>query len=350
MIPPNNANQNQGGQPQNPGSTPPPTPPYSPLTPVKKPSNVFLPVAIAIGFIMLVAAAFLTYSSINTTRNLETKVAELEEAEKLRTELESQFNQAIAELDQMKGDNEQINALIEQQKLELEGQKDRITELLKEKKKLDAARAEISNLRARVQEYVAQVQQLQAENEQLAASNTTLKEETTVLNETLQAKGMENENLSQAKAQLVNDKEELTKAVQAGSVVKVKEVKVTGMKTSKSGKTKEKDNAKRVDQLKVCFTTVANDIVQPGNEKFFIRIINPAGETLAIDDLGDGAVLNSKTGEEISYTKVQEYNYMNDETQLCFMYQPDMPFKSGKYKVEIYNKGYIAGTGGFELK
>ena len=121
------------------------------------------------------------------------------------------------------------------------------------------------------------------------------------------------------------------------------------MKVRKSGKTSEKESAKRVDQLKICFTTIANDVVQPGKEKFYIRVINPKGETLAIDDLGSGTTVD-KNGQEVRFTQVQEYDYANDETQLCFIWKPNMAFQGGKYKVEIYNKGFFAGSDDFELK
>ena len=56
-----------------------------------------------------------------------------------------------------------------------------------------------------------------------------LKEAKDSLSYTLQSKVAENETLSTAKAQLVSDREELTKSVVAGSVIKVKDIKVTGM-------------------------------------------------------------------------------------------------------------------------
>lgn len=349
MIPPNSSNQpnqDKGNLSQTPAGNP--VPPYK--SQPKKSSNPFIPVMVVVGLLMLAAVGWLTYNSISTTRSLEQKVAELEEAEKLRLELENQYNQAIAELESLKGENEQINALIDQQKAELASQKNQIDGLLRDKRKFDAARAEIQNLKSKVANYIAEIEQLRAEQEQLAMENTMLKDEKENLSATLQEKSQENEELSAVKAQLVNEKETLSKAVQVGSVVKVKNIEVTGMKVRKSGKTAEKSNAKRVDQLKVCFTTVANDVVKPGTEQFFIRIVSPKGETLAIDDLGSGAIVNSKTGEEVRYTQVKEYDYVNDETQLCFVWAPSVAFQSGEYEVEIYNKGYLAGSGNFELK
>ena len=152
------------------------------------------------------------------------------------------------------------------------------------------------------------------------------------------------------KAQLTSEKEELTKSVAIGSVVQVKSIEVTPQKIRKNGKTADQKAAKKTDQLKVCFTTLVNEIVKPNNEKFHIRIISPLGETLAVDNLGSGTIRNTKTGEDVRFTQIAEYDYMNDETELCFNWKPNIGFQSGSYQVEIYNKGYLAGAGDFTLK
>lgn len=328
-------------------TTPPPVPP---VPPKKKPNGALFPILITVGLLMLGAVAWLSYYSMNKARALEQKIALLEESEKVRGELESQYNDAITELDALKGDNEQINALIDQQKAELATQKNEIGRLLRDKRKLDAARTQIADLKTNVANYVAEIEQLKSEQEMLAQANLLLKDERDSLNVTLQMQAGANEELSAVRAQLVSETESLSKSVEAGSVVLVKEVKVTGQKVRNSGKTATRDKADKVDQLKVCFTTVVNDLIQPGTEQFFIRIVNPEGETLAIDDLGSGVMKNSKTGETVTYTQVKEYDYANDETELCFLWKPNMPFESGQYDVEIYNKGYLAGKGKFGLK
>jgi hypothetical protein len=61
-------------------------------------------------------------------------------------------------------------------------------------------------------------------------------------------------------------------------------------------------------------------------------------------------VIHEKTGEEVRFTQFAETEYANDEQNLCLLWNPDTPFDSGKYAIEIYNKGYLAGTGSFELK
>jgi len=287
---------------------------------------------------------------MSATRSLEQKVAQLQEAEKIRSQLENQFNEAIAELDNLKSDNEQINALIDQQKAEIEAQKNQIVGLLRDKRQYDAARAEIKELKAKLAGFIADIEQLESDKEMLSQQNYSLKGQRDSLSQTLQAKLGENEQLAIAKAKLANEKESLSKSVEIGSVIQVKGVNVTPQKVRKSGKTSTQKAAKRTDQIKVCFTTVPNELVKPSTEKFFIRIINPKGEILAAEDLGSGSIFDNKTGEQIQYTQVADYDYVNDETQLCFNWNPKASFISGKYGVEIYNKGYLAGSGEFQLK
>ena len=349
MIPPSSSNINQGqtNQGQGPQQTQQTAPP--PVKPPEK-KSVWLPLSIGLGVLMLLAVAWLTYISINTTRALEQKVAELEEAERLQSELESQYFEALTELDNLKSENAEINIMIEQQKLELEEQKQQIDRLLRDKRKLDVARSEIADLKNRIATYVAEIEQLTLEQEQLKMNNDSLQTENAQLATNLEQQSTENQRLKEYQTRLVSEKEELARAVRVGSVIKVKSIQVTGLKVSNNGKTAERRKAKAVDQLRVCFTTIENEIVEPGTETFYIRIINPKGETLAIDDLGAGVLENTATGEELRFSQAKEHEYANEETQMCFNWEPGLPLQRGQYEVEIYNKGYLAGKSSFELK
>ncbi|MBK8828235.1 MAG: hypothetical protein IPO26_16435 [Saprospiraceae bacterium] len=59
----------------------------------------------------------------------------------------------------MRGDNAQLNALIDSQKSELKTQKDKINNLIWTKKELDKAKAELKNLNTNVAKYLADIQQ-----------------------------------------------------------------------------------------------------------------------------------------------------------------------------------------------
>ncbi len=311
----------------------------------------FMAIAITVGVILLAIIGFLAYNNISKSQQLDLTITEMEESEKLRSEVETQYNQALADLEAQKTTNQELNAMIDQQKAELEQQKSKIDGMLANKGKLDKARVEIENLRTQTSGYLAQIEKLKSENDALAGENANLSAEKDQLSTDLQSKAAENEQLASAKAQLVSEKDDLTGKVNIASVIKMKSVTAVGQKVKGSGKVKDENSAKSIDQIKVCFTTLSNEVSKPGSEKFYVRIVDPRGETLAIESMGSGMITNKKTGEEIRFTQIEELNYSNDEAQSCMVWAPTTPsFQKGSYTIEVYNKGYLAGTGKMSLK
>ncbi|MBI1226609.1 MAG: hypothetical protein GC192_15355 [Bacteroidetes bacterium] len=314
------------------------------------PNRNRIAIAAVLGIIMVFAIGFLAYSNVQKSHQLEQAYSDVNESHTLQAELETSVNQSIAELESLKGENAEMNALIEAQQEELEAKRGEIANLLKDSKKLAQARKEIAGMKSKMEGYLAQIEEMKAQNAELTANNEQLSTEKQELFGSLQNKVMENSQLEEAKAILVSQNTELSHAVEVGSVVKVKDLKVEGLKVRSNGKVKGKSTAKKVDQLKICFTTLTNDVVKPGTEDFYVRIVNPLGETMAMEDLGSGVIVNEKTGEEVRFTQYAQTDYNNDEQHLCLTWNPDMPFDTGKYLVEVYNKGYLAGTGSFQLK
>lgn len=316
---------------------------------------------IAIAAVIIVALLgvniFLLVNKAKQSRVNQEISANLDETEQLKAELEKQYYDALAELETMRGSNEELNSLIEKQKEELKSSKDQIEVLLRDKRNLAAARQKITDLSTQVEQYLAQINQLKAENEHLATTNTQLTVERDSLGNALSTQITTNEELSAARASLVSEKEtlesernNLSRKVNQASVVKVNGIDVTGLMTRSSGKKARKKYAKNVDELEVCFNTTVNEVTEPGVERFFVRIINPLGETMAVENQGSGVMTSQESGEQIRYTQVKEINYDHDAKQVCLVWAPNQPFQEGTYKVEVYNKGHLAGTTSFELK
>ena len=315
------------------------------------------PIIIVAGILALIVIGFLTYSNVSKSGEIDQKVAELQEAEELRIELEQQYNASIAELEEFRVNNEELETLIAAQKDELEQQRSKIAGLIGNKKKLNSARKELKNMKAQLEEYVARIEQLQSENATLADVNAQLGLEKDQLTTELQTQVVENAQLSEAKAVLVSEKTQLTeenqaltKTVNLASVVKVDNIQVDGFKLKDGGKAARKKAAKSINDLQVCFETTVNEVTNPGDELFYVRILNPLGETLAIEDMGSGMTKNLKTGDEIRYTQATDVAYQNDVQNACIHWTPGSKFQSGKYTVEIFNKGHLAGSTTFSLK
>ena len=316
-----------------------------------KPNQNFIAIAAVIGVLLLGIIGYLAYQNMQKSQQLETTMSDLDETTKLKAELETQYNQALADLEAQKTTSQELNAVIDQQKSELEQQRDKISGLLKNKGSLDKARVEINNLKSQASQYLAQIEKLKSENDALSGENANLSTEKERLAADLQSKSAENEELSTTKATLVSEKEKLSEKVNIASVIKMKAVSAVGQKVKGSGKVKDENSAKSIDQIKVCFTTVENEVAKAGSEKFYIRIINPLGETLAIEDMGSGMLTNKKTNEEVRFTKMEEIDYANNEAQSCIVWAPsNASFVKGAYQIEVYNKGFLAGTSKLTLK
>lgn len=314
-------------------------------------------IAAVVIVLLLGVNAFLLVNKAKQDSKNQELTSQLDEAGQLKAELEKQYYDALEELESMKGNNEDLNSLIDEQKAELEQQRNRIASLINSKADLDKARAEIKKLSTQVEQYVIEINQLKSENEQLTAQTQYLSSENDTLRTTLRTRQIENEELSTAKAALMSENETLSterevlaKKVNIASVIKVNNIGVTGYKIKGSGKESKKKYAKNVDNLEICFNTTANQVAEPGDEQFFIRIINPVGETMAVEGLGSGVITSSASGEQIRYTKSVDMDFNQKESNLCLSWTPNTAFQPGLYEVEIYNKGYLAGTGTFELK
>ena len=229
--------------------------------------------------------------------------------------------------------------------------------MLGDSKNLVNARKEMANLRTQVDGYMAEITKLKDENATLASSNNALTEEKKTLTYTLEEQKKMNEELATAKTVLVSEKEKLTsenttlaKKVNIASVVKVNNIDVNGYRIKSSGKEVDRKQAKSIDGLRICFDVAENIVAESGVEQFYVRIINPTGETQALENLGSGVLINQVNNEEIKYTSLKGVKYENKQQNTCMNWQPNIPFQNGKYTVEVYNKGYLSGTTSFELK
>ena len=302
---------------------------------------------------LLGLSAFLIYTKVNQDKLIKKQSAELIEETRLKADLEKEYYQALSDLEEMRGNNSELNAMIETQKTELKKQKDRIDGLIKSSKELEKARDEISKLRG----YVTEVEELRKANAALQESNTALTTERDELVITVQQEKLTNEALSTEKAALASERDvlssekaELTKKVDIASSIKVSDISATGYKVRSSGKEADSKSAAKIDGIKVCFKTTSNVIVSSGQERFYMRLINPLGEVMAIQDLGSGNLQLSNTGESIQYTQSVEVDYKEEPVDGCINWQPGITFERGTYEVEIYNKGFLSGKGSFVLK
>lgn len=305
---------------------------------------------------LLVVIGWLYNQNSQKKQLIEKHTMELDEISQVKAELEKEYYEALADLEELRGDNTELNAMIETQKDALKKQKNQISGLIGNKKSLAAAREEIKLLKESAETSLAELTQLREENEVLASNNERLTEEKGILTDEITKERQVTEDLMTVKAALIEEKDGLskeknmlTKKVNRASVINVTDIDIQGYKLRPNGKEVKKGNAKNIDLLKICFKANENAVADPGNEAFYVRIIDPSGTPVAVESMGSGVIVN-ETGEKVRYTKAKELMYTGTDAMSCLSWQSETEMLEGEYAVEIFNKGYIAGKSSFTLK
>lgn len=320
-------------------------------------NNTYKIVSISIIALLLLLSGYLLWQKSQNSNVIATQDAKLLEVEKNRAELEKNYYESLAELEEMKGDNTVLNERIDSQKVELKKQKDQISKLFTTSKDYNAIKARINTMRSSNDEFKREIAALREENEKLAQSNAQLNTEKGLLADQVNKERTYNDelssrnvNLSSENERLAAEKNTLARKVDKGSVIKVSDILVEGYKINSRGKEVSQRKADDVEILRVCFKTATNELVSNGRERFFIRIINPTGETINVPSAGSGIVDGGEEGTQISYSLVKEFNYENNEAVSCASWKPKVAFQEGTYNIEVYNKGFLAGKSTFKLK
>jgi len=328
----------------------------------KKSNQRLTAFAIVMILALLAANAYLLFTKVEQEKLIQKQNSELIEGKNLYVELEKEYYESLRDLEEMKDSNKDLNQLIDNQKEDLRIQKNRIAGLIEDakasKNNYEVARDEIRKLREQTNQYLAQIASLQRKNSDLKNVNQTLNEDKRILEGVVENVQSQNEQLTAVKTSLTeknvgleNEKQALEKKVDIASMIRVHNISGYGYKITNAGKMNEKQKAKYVDGISVCYNILPNDLITESNEEFFVRIVNPMGETIAIEDEGSGVLTENRSNEKVRYTISQNVAYEQKEVNKCVRWAPDQAsFAPGVYKLEVYNKGYLAGTGDFVLK
>ncbi len=311
-----------------------------------------------IGLIVLLGAVgLLLVNNSSLKKELKEKKSDFLELEKVHTELDQNYEAALQDLEDLRGDNQELNDLIDTQKEELAKQKKRISGLIWSERELGKAKTELDNLNKMAEQYLAEINSLKENNANLMAENENLSSENQNLNQELRVNKERVSNLDSMQRILVATTEELsednqmlTGKVDIAEAIKINYIEVKGLDDKGEGNFKEKGRAKKVDVLRTCFTTETNVVTAAGDKEFFIRFTAPAGEVLYVEELGSGVLTNKMTNEKVRYTTSGVVNYNNDEKTACIDWRPNFGLSSGTYQVALFQNGYNVGNGSFRLK
>lgn len=324
-----------------------------------------------LGAIVVVLLCYNAYLLMEKFKGDKVKAAyalqteELAASEALAAELEADYNSTIEKLDEAAAENSELAALIEKQKTELSKSKGKIQRLINENKgtegELEEVRRMLASFYTQRNGFLDEIANLKKENAKLVAQKKVLKEEKAVLKEVVDEQRVIEESLRVDKTELQVEKADLEVVNRSlkeqkeefkdiASILKTNKVNTQGIKIRNNGEEKEVKFGKRADRIKVCFELLENTVAKPGPQTIFLRIINPAGETIAIEDQGSGTFEDKQHGGDTRYTIAETITYENAPTDMCMHWSDDQGFGKGEYTTELYHKGYMIGREKMVLK
>lgn len=250
---------------------------------------------------------------------------------------EDLYTQIVAKEEELEKLYVKINRLIGQAERDQAAKK-------KVSSKLAALSKEISSLNEFVDAQTKDIEELRVENQRLKRQKDSLAR---VANENSE----KNKNLINSTTQLSEENKELNSKVDEASVLRVVNIKSVGLRTRNNGKRVGVAAAKRTEIVETCFEIVPNTITPKGVNRFYLRMIDPAGFTVQDRGRGSGRLTTVK-GDRVDYTTSKTFDYDPSIFSLCIEWDsyPSTPFISGTYTIEVYNKGRLVGTQLFNTK
>lgn len=284
-------------------------------------------------------SGYLYFDQKKVSENQEVTISErVEELSTTRVKLDSistALDAKIAEVQKLGGDVTEL----EKMKVQLEG--DRAS--LRRGNRISIAKydAKIKQYEAFLIEKDTLIANLQRENVTLATNVKVLDEENVVLK-------TDKQRLADSVTTVVTQNQELSTKVTRAAALKAQNVKVFAVNAK--GKVKEDDayKAKRLDKIKLVYTLLDNPLTREEPKDVYVRVLDPQGAV--VSDMANGSGTFSVDGNETIYTTKQTVNYTSNGQNVELLYTRGIPYKPGKYTVELYSEGFRIGAGEFAVR
>jgi len=285
---------------------------------------------------------YLLYDKNKSGEKIDLQQKEITTLGTEKSELQKDFDNALARLDSVTGANNSLSGenaqLKAQYQKDIDSKKAEIRRLLNKNNAtagdLAKAKTMIAELNDRISGLEADVARLTGENQELIVANTSLKDEKTALEQNLQT--------------ATTEKEELSKTVDVGSTFSASNIQVTPVNEKKSGKEKNTTTAKRVDKLVVSFD-VENRIAKSGPADMYLIVTAPDGKVIADPSMGS-SMLNTRADGDKAFTTKVSVDYTQGQRKNIQYPIRTGDFGTGDYKIEIYHNGFKIGEGVRSLK
>ncbi|MFT4969500.1 MAG: hypothetical protein ACI9O4_001248 [Chitinophagales bacterium] len=296
-------------------------------------------VYLVIIFLLLLINLVGAYYLFKGQQDLEVTQTEVGDLKDDLSGLQGDFNAQLAELDEMKGINAELDEVLAIREAEIKGH---LEEIQKWKNQSGYNKNELNKLKGKIVEFEAERAAFIGQIDELSQENAVLTEIKARLEIDLSSE-------KEVTAGLTEDKEYLSGKFELGSLLQADELIAAGIKIKDSGVEKEITKVKNVQKIMVCYQTGENKVRETGEVKMQLRLINPNGETMFVQQEGSGMFTSKENGQEIRFSKEASFAFDGSNKKICIYWAHNIA-QAGTYTAEMYQEGYLLGITKVELK
>ena len=303
-------------------------------------------------YIVLIALLIggLVYTNVKLKKSKETIVVtekQRDEVETLKTELDKKYAESLQEIESYRAENAGLDSLLTVKEQELSSKKAKIDALLTQITVLKTGDASKSKL---LEEAQALMKQMEDDKMRLQTTIDSLVTVNKILFQERDSISGELSSTLQKKQEVDAENKRMKDRIDKASILSTANIQATPIRMTRKGKEDEVSKAKDAEKLRVCFDVLQNKIAPSGETKIEVRIISPDGSTIQLQNLGSGTFTEATTGNDIPFTYSISPDYQNETKTVCSYWAQSFKFASGKYSVEVYEKGFLIGQSSFSMK
>ena len=309
-------------------------PPQQPQQqPEKKNNSTWIFLAI-IG-VLLALVIYLFFNKAQVSGERDQAFMERDSATLDRDNIRSEYDAALARLDQLVTKNAEMDSMINNKDGEIAQLKKQIQSIITKsnasESDLKKARNLIATLNSKVKSYEERIAELEGENTRLTDLNQVVTRE---------------------RDSTVTENVGLQQKVRMGRVLHASNIRLEPIDLRRNGKKEVgTSRAKRTDIFRVTFDIDDNRIVEDGVKDLYLRIIGPDGNMLSNAAYGSG-VTDTYDGQTLNYTMMKQISLKQNEkvNNVIADWNQESSYAKGDYQVEIYNDGFKIGNGTIRLR
>ena len=298
---------------------------------------------ILLSLLLLTSVGYNIYQSMDHNKEVETLNNTIVSSQDLRESLQHQKDSIMAMLEEYKGRNSALDQKIGEREKELLEKASQIDKLLRDNKisysRYLKAKRDIDRMKFDADRSLAEIKRLSEENKRLAAENETLQVDVKTKKKRIDE--LTDENVLQ--------KNKLTLAQRL--LVAPEKIEIMGVRMRSGGKESETDRARKMEKMKICFAIPVNLAASAGKKTIYVQVVDPQGQTVAIQALGAGTT--EVEGEEAQFSTSKEIEYNNEtvNNQCVYFGNPtDVKFQEGRYTVRLFTEGYKMGEKSYNIR